>query len=80
MIAMVRGFRKRAAWPRPGCSMANTDVGADQQRLTRVNVQHAVILDVAAAAHHNPVVVGAQYAAKPNTGFGGELHRTDEGG
>jgi hypothetical protein len=59
--------------------VADCDVGAQRQRRAHVGVQHAAVLDVAALADGDPLVVAAQHGAVPDVGAGAELDAADDG-
>ena len=52
--------------------------GADRQRHTRVHVQHAAVLHVAAVANDYAVVVGPQRGAEPDTGLRAQRDIADQ--
>ena len=60
--------------------MADGDVRPDDQRHARIDVQHRTVLDVAALADGDRVVVGADHRTRPHARVLAEPHASDDRG
>jgi hypothetical protein len=60
--------------------MADRHILADRQRLAHVGVQHAAVLDVAAAPDDDGLVVTPQHGSVPDAAVGLQADLPDDGG
>jgi hypothetical protein len=60
--------------------VADGDVGAERQRHAGVDMQHRAVLDVAAGADGDRVVVAAHHGVPPDAGGVAEADVADHGG